>query len=59
MIDRPPEPISDRQWGAYVQVCAERYRLRVALETIVASPMHQGHTCETCWIARNALAGEA
>ena len=28
------DPISDRQWGAYVAVCAERDRYREALKAI-------------------------
>ena len=34
------DPITDRQWGAYVAVCAERDRYREALRRIVHGGPH-------------------
>ena len=47
------DPITDRQWGAYVAVCAERDRYREALEHIAIPLVHDAEA--QTWIARAAL----
>jgi hypothetical protein len=47
------EPLTDRQWGAYVAACAERDRYREALEHI--SQIADGYWCAHKDIATAAL----
>ena len=47
------DPITDRQWGAYVAVCAERNRYREALEHIAIPLVHDAEA--QTWIAQHAL----
>lgn len=47
------DPLTDRQWGAYVAACAERDRYREALESIANPYVHDAEA--QTWIARAAL----